>query len=155
MIKKIALLVCILSFGNVMAQTTPQEIVDSFFKIYKTNEPLKALEDLYSHSPWLTDKNEGVNNLKTKFSGLKEHVGELYGYELLSTKNAQNTFVIITYLVKFNNNPITFTFEFYKPDKEWIVYSFSYDDSFVSEMEKSVREELFKSKTEKETTKGK
>ena len=67
---------------------------------------------------------------------MKEHVGEMYGYELLNMKSAQNTFVIMTYLVKFNNNPITFTFEFYKPDKEWIVYSFSYDDSFVSEMEK-------------------
>ena len=41
MIKKIALLVCILSFGNVMAQTTPQEIVDSFLRFTKTTNHLK------------------------------------------------------------------------------------------------------------------
>ena len=147
MIKKILLIICLYSSSSVIAQE-PQEIVDAFFKTYSINDPLKALEDLYRHSPWLKEKNEGVENLKIKFTTIQEHVGTFEGYELLSSKNIKNTFVMMTYLIKFNGMPLTFTFQFYKPNKEWIVYSFSYDDGFAADMEKALKEELFKAKSD-------
>lgn len=131
--------------NNIYAQT-PQEMIDSFFKIYEKSEPSKALDDLYSHAPWLKGKNENVENLKIKFDGLKSNVGEYHGYELLNEKNIKTTFIIYTYLVKFENNPITFTFEFYKPNKDWTVYSFAYDYNFVGDLEKCVKDELFEIK---------
>jgi hypothetical protein len=148
MSKKLLLLISAFVIKSAVAQS-PQDIVDSFFKIYTTNQPVKALEDLYSHAPWLKDKNEGVENLKTKFSTLQEYVGDFRGYELLNTKSINNSFTIITYLVRFNSNPMTFTFQFYKPDKDWIVYSFSYDDSIVADLEKAVKEEIVKAKPTK------
>lgn len=129
-----------------IAAQTPQEIIDSFFKIYQTNSPVKALDDLYTHAPWLKEKNENIENLKIKFNNLKNNVGEYRGHELLGEKNIKNTFVIYTYLVKYENNPILFTFEFYKPNKDWTVYSFAYDDSFVSDLEKNSKNELFEIK---------
>ena len=127
---------------NIFSQT-PQEITDSFFKLYQKNEPVKALDDLYSHAPWLKEKNENIENLKMKFAELKNRDGEYYGYELLNEKNIKNIFVIYTYLVKHENSPLLFTFEFYKPNKDWIVYSFSYDYNFVADMEKTTKDELF------------
>jgi len=98
---------------------------------------------LYSHAPWLKEKNENIENLKVKFAELKTRDGEYYGYELLNEKNIKNTFVIYTYLVKHENSPLLFTFEFYKPNKDWTVYSFSYDYNFVGDMEKTAKDELF------------
>jgi hypothetical protein len=131
------------TFNYTYAQT-PQEIIDSFFNTYQKNEPVKALEDLYKHAPWLKGKNENIENLKVKFSELKNRDGEYHGYELLNEKNVKNVFVIYTYLVKYENTPLLFTFQFYKPDKDWTVYSFSYDYNFVSDLEKIVKEELLK-----------
>jgi len=128
---------------NFIYSQTPQEIIDTFFKSYQKNEPVKALDELYSHAPWLKEKNENIENLKIKFAELKNRDGEYYGYELLNEKNIKNTFTIYTYLVKHDNSPLLFTFEFYKPNKDWIVYSFSYDYNFVGDMEKTTKEELF------------
>jgi hypothetical protein len=141
--KSIIAILCICLNLNFIYSQTPQEIIDSFFKTYQKNEPVKALDDLYSHAPWLKDKNESIENLKTKFAELKSRDGECYGYELLNEKNIKNTFAIYTYLVKHENSPLLFTFEFYKPNKDWIVYSFSYDYNFVVDMEKKAKDELF------------
>jgi hypothetical protein len=128
---------------HLLPAQTPQEIINSFFSIYQKNEPVKALDDLYSHAPWLIGKNENIENLKVKFAELKNRDGEYYGHELLNEKNVKNTFMVFTYLVKYENTPLLFIFQFYKPNKDWIVYSFSYDYNFVGDLEKKVKEEVF------------
>jgi len=143
----IIILLVYVNISYTCAQTqTPLEIIDSFFKTYQKNEPVKALDDLYGHAPWLKEKNENIENLKVKFSELRNRDGEYYGYELLSEKNVKNTFAVYTYLVKYENSPLLFTFQFYKPNKDWIVYSFSYDYNFVEDLEKSVKAELYEIK---------
>lgn len=134
-------LILIGAFNLVNAQT-PQEMMDSFFKTYQEDKPVEALSELYSHTPWLERIQDDVEKLKTQFRDLKMLVGEYNGHELLYKKNVKECFVLATYLVKYDRQPIRINFQFYKPKDEWILYSFSYDDSFDDDLEKAIKYEI-------------
>ncbi|WP_224996330.1 hypothetical protein [Cesiribacter sp. SM1] len=142
---KIKLLIMALAFMgivNVANAQSPEEMMDSFFKTYQKNEPVKALDELYSHTPWLERIKDDVEKLKTQFRDLKTLVGEYNGHELLIKKNIKDCFVIATYLVKYDRQPIRINFEFYKPKDKWILFAFSYDDSFDDDLENALKYEL-------------
>ena len=121
---------------------TPQEMMDSFFKTYEEDKPVEALDELYSHTPWLESVKSNVEKLKMQFKDLKSVVGSYNGYELLYKKEVKGCLVLATYLVKFDRQPIRFNFQFYKPKDKWIIYSFSYDDSFDDDLEEAIKAEI-------------
>lgn len=127
---------------NIVKAQTPEEMMDSFFKTYQKNKPVEALEELYSHTPWLERIKDDVEKLKSQFRDLKTLVGEYNGHELLYKKNVKDCFVLATYLVKYERQPIRINFEFYKPKDKWVLYSFSYDDSFDDDLEKALKYEI-------------
>lgn len=127
---------------NLVKAQTPEEMMDSFFKTYQKNKPVEALDELYAHTPWLERIKDDVEKLKTQFRDLKTLVGEYHGHELLYKTNVKECFVIATYLVKYDRQPIRINFEFYKPKDTWILYAFSYDDSFDDDLEKAIKYEI-------------
>lgn len=143
-IQKLLLVLLLFFIGifNLVDAQTPQEMMDSFFKTYQEDKPVEALNELYSHTPWLERIKDDVEKLTIQFRDLKMLVGEYNGHELLYTKQVKDCFVLATYLVKYDRQPIRINFEFYKPKDEWILYSFSYDDSFDDDLEKAAKYEF-------------
>ncbi|MDB5256764.1 MAG: hypothetical protein JWM14_1459 [Chitinophagaceae bacterium] len=127
---------------NTANAQTPEEVMDKFFKTYQKNKPVDAIEELYSHNPWLARKNDDVEKLKTQFRDLQTLVGEYNGHELLYSRNVKDCFMLTTYLVKYDRQPVRFNFQFYKAKDQWILFSFSYDDSFDDDLESAIKSEI-------------
>lgn len=98
------------------------------------------MDELYSTNPWMQRNIDAVTKLKNEMEGLNENfVGKYYGYELITEKRISNSYLLQSYLVKYDRQPIRYTFQFYKPDKTWIINSFQYDGGLESELEESAK----------------
>ncbi|WP_439183650.1 hypothetical protein [Carboxylicivirga taeanensis] len=129
---------------NTFSQDTPEKIIEDFFTTYGKNKPDKAIDNLYTYSPWLNSEADVVIKLKTQFRDLKQLVGEYNGYQLLTKKSLGDCFELYVFLVKYDRQPFRFTFEFYKPKDKWITYSFSYDYDLDDDLEEAAKFDLLK-----------
>jgi len=124
---------------NCSGQKNPEQIIEEFFKNYETKTPEEALEELYRHMPAADRVDDDIASLEIKFKGLKKVVGNYIDYDLITKKDLLNRYIIYTYLVRFEHQPIRFTFEFYKPKENWGLFGFSYDDDFDEELEETTK----------------
>ncbi len=115
--KKIFLITIATFFiSNIFAQTAPEEIIKSFFTTYPKNTN-KAIDDLYATNPWTVRIKEGIDNIKKEINGYTvDYVGKYYGYELITRKQFAESFILFSYMIKYDRQPIRFTFELYKPN---------------------------------------
>jgi len=117
-----------------------QDIIDQFFTNFETKGASIAVDELYKTNPWTTRIQDAINNVKTQLERYDENlVGKYYGYEHIVTKKLANSYVLHSYFVKFDRQPIRFTFQFYKPAEEWRLYSFQFDDNYDDEIEEAAK----------------
>ena len=121
------------------AQETPESLVDKFFDTYLSQGTSAALDEFYATNTWMDRNRDATEKLKSQFANLPSLVGDYYGRDLIVKKTLGESLVLISYLVKYDRQPIRFTFQLYKPKDVWLAYSFSYDDSFGDELEESAR----------------
>ena len=119
-------------------QSSTQEITENFFSLY-AKDPIKAVEYAFSTNKWFDRNQDGVANLKTKLKNTVDLCGEYYGYELLSEKTAGQSIKMITYIVKYDRQPIRFSFFMYKPKDTWKVNNFSYDENIDTDLEEATK----------------
>lgn len=123
-----------------IGQNTPEDIVSKFFTDYQTDGASKALDNLYSNNEWMNRASDAITNLKQQFGTLNEdYIGKYYGYELIVEKKLSDSFILLSYLVKYDRQPLRFTFQFYKPDEKWRTHSFKYDGNVDQEIEESAK----------------
>lgn len=123
---------------NTFGQTTTKEITDKFFSIYSKN-PAKAIDYGFSTNKWLDRKIDAVTDLKNKLKNLIDLCGDYYGYELLSEKTAGENIKMVTFIVRYDREPIRFTFFFYKPNGTWRLNNFSYDEDIDKDLEEATK----------------
>jgi hypothetical protein len=137
MIKRLFLtLICASCLTIVRAQTTPNEIVEKFFGMY-SKEPLTAVDYIFSTNKWVANKEEGVRDLKNKLKITIEGLGEYCGYEVLAEKTAGANVKLMTFLVKYDRQPLRLTLLFYKPRDKWQLNHFSYGEGLSEELEEA------------------
>ncbi len=128
-----------LTFG-LQAQDTPEKIINDFFKNYETKGPGKAIDELYATNPWTTRIQDAVNNVRTQFERFDEElVGKYHGFEKLTTKQIGDSYALYAYFIKFDRQFLRLTFQFYKPNDQWRLSSFKFDDSFDDELEEAAK----------------
>ncbi len=131
----------IISFLSITAygQTSPEDLIKNFFNTYSKNSG-KAIEDLYSTNPWSVRIKDGIEGIKKEVNSYTpEYVGKYYGYELIAKKQLSESFVLYSYLVKYDRQPMRFIFKFYKPDAKWTLYSFKIDSNLDAELEEAAK----------------
>ncbi|MCR8666525.1 hypothetical protein NO995_02450 [Aestuariibaculum sp. M13] len=122
------------------AQNTPQELTDVFFNTFQKEGASKALDELYSSNSWISRNADAITNLKSQMEGLNiDYVGEYYGYEKINSKSLGSSFVHLSYMAKYDRQPIRFVFQFYKPKDKWVIYSFSFDTNISEELAESAK----------------
>ncbi|WP_460219063.1 hypothetical protein [Psychroserpens sp. MEBiC05023] len=130
----------IISSNDVVAQSSPDEIVETFFEKYKTGGSTDALNYIYSKNDWVNPSSDDVLLLKNQMETLTEdYVGKYYGYELILEKKLSDSYVLKSYLVKYGRQPLRFNFQFYKPNKEWIFHGFSFDANLTEEIKEAAK----------------
>ncbi len=138
---KLKLILPIVLFSlTISAQNQPKDIADTFFNDYKEKGADVALDNLYKTNNWISRNGDAVTQLKSQMMGLsKDFIGEYYGKELILEKRLSDSYILLSYLVKYDRQPLRFTFQFYKPNGEWRIQSFSYDGDIDDEIVESAK----------------
>lgn len=133
-------LIVILSGFSLQAQDSPEVIIQDFFENYKLKGAGVAVDELYATNPWTTRIQDAINNVKTQLARFNEDlVGKYHGYEKLTTRKIGESYILYSYFIKFDRQFLRLTFQFYKPDDEWRLASFQFDDSFDEEVEEAAK----------------
>ncbi len=120
------------------AESYDDKIVQ-FFKLIQEDKPSEAIDFIYSENPWFSQKSDAIQDVKMKFTNMKSFVGNYNSYEKIFEHTIANRFVHISYFVAYDRQPLRFNFQFYKPKDQWSIYSFSFDDELIKELEESAR----------------
>jgi len=137
-----AVLFLFVSHVNVMSQDTPIILIEKFFDDYEKIDISTALENLYKTNDWVGKSNDMIIQLKAKMKlelENEEFIGKMHGYETIAIKSVNSNLKLFSYLVKYDRQPIRFTFQFYRPNDKWMIYSFKYDTDLTDELEESAR----------------
>lgn len=135
--KKLLILTFILISSNLFAETSPETLIKQFFETYKT-DPGKAVKDLYSTNIWTERIKDDIDKIVKTVNGFTiDYMGSYYGYELITTRKFSESFVMYSYIVKYDRQPLRFIFKFYKPNDKWVLFSYSLDDSIAAEIEEA------------------
>jgi hypothetical protein len=122
------------------SQESPEEMVEVFFSKYKDDGPTDALNYLYSKNDWVNENSDDVIILKNQMATLTEdYVGKYYGYELILEKKLSDSYILKSVLVKYDRQPLRFTFQFYKPNDKWIFHGFSFDANLTEEVKEAAK----------------
>lgn len=122
---------------HLIAQSTPETLIDSFFTSYSKNAG-QAVKDLYATNKWMENQKEQVDKVVATVNNLTSNfIGDYYGYEPITSKKIGKSFVLYSYMVKYDRQPLRFTFQFYKPKNTWVLYAFSFDDDLDEELKEA------------------
>ena len=122
------------SFG----QNECENIIKDFFGIYKDEGSESALDMLFSTNSWMVSRSQDdIENIKLQLSGVTNIAGAYFGYESITQKKVGESLKLYSYLVKYDRIPIRFTFTFYRPDNEWMIFNFQYDQNLMDELEEA------------------
>ncbi|HPR00968.1 MAG: hypothetical protein H6561_01365 [Lewinellaceae bacterium] len=123
----------------IFGQTTPEDLIKKFFTEYESSGAKPALDHLYGTNKWIALNQDAIENVKTQLAGIHDIVGDYYGHEFITKQSAGESFHLFSYLVKYDRQPVRFTFEFYKPKDQWTLFSFSFDESVNEELEEAAK----------------
>ena len=128
------LLISFTSINTLKAQSISKEIIDQFFLIYE-QEPQKAVDYIFSTNKWISEESqEGIDNVKDKLENFLGLVGEYYGYDLITKKNVGENYELWSYIIKYDRQPLRFTFVLYRPKDKWQLQNFQFDDNLGDEL---------------------
>ena len=113
-----------------------KNVIDSFFKKYE-NSPEAAIDYVFTTNKVFT--LDQTSDLKSKLMEVQSKIGKFQEIELITSKHTSKSLVLYSYLVKHENQPLRFTFIFYKSNKQWKLYKFKFDDDFAKELEEAGR----------------
>mgnify|MGYP001206608951 CR=1 FL=1 len=119
------------------AQSTPNDIVNKFFELYKKEGSDKAIDYIFATNKYAKESIEAIGQLKDNLKKTLTIEGVFWGYELLTTKRAGQNFIMLTFLVKHERDPLTFRIVFYKPNDKWQVQNFKFDNKMDEELEEA------------------
>lgn len=120
------------------SQKSAEEIIDEFFRIYE-EKPVKAVDYIFGTNPWVKSNLDAVENVRSQLDGTLKLVGDYYGFEKITEKSVGENMKLISYMVKYDRQPLRFTFILYRPDEEWKIQNFQFDDSLAAELEEAAK----------------
>lgn len=121
----------------VKAQNQPKDVIDKFFKLYESKGSDEALDYIFSTNKWMNNSQKSIDDIKYKLNGTIEQIGEYYGFYPIVTRTIKGHMELHTYIVKYNRQPLRFSFLLYKPNDTWRLQNFKYDDNLDTELEEA------------------
>lgn len=146
--KKIFLLLCtvllLVCAQKAKAQEqTPADISKKFFELYAT-KPMDAIDKLFADVKKNKQVNDDITAIKKNLKVTIDQDGAYNGYELLTEKGINNTLKLLSYMVKYDKQPVRFVFIFYKPKDAWKIYTFQFNTNLDDELTNAAGVELLK-----------
>lgn len=124
-----AILIFLFFSGILIAQGTTDNyntIIKEFFESVDKGEIEEAVDKVYEYNPWSENIKDDIEQLKSQFIGIIKLVGEYHGYETIYMDDIANRFIVVNFMLLYERQPITVKFILYRPQSNWITYSFSF-----------------------------
>jgi len=120
-----------------------EDRIEIFFAKMADGDLEGAVDYIYSDNPWISNKIEDIENVKKQFVSLPELVGAYLNHIKIVEEKLAGRYIYIQYFVSFQRQPVSFTFEFYKPDKEWMIFSFAFADDIDTWVEEKAKQKYY------------
>ncbi len=131
------------TWSEAQNQTTPsddgQELLDTFFDLYKNKGYVVALKYTMSTNKWIPPAGVEMDNIIVKLEKEIKNMGDYQGFEELRRKTLGSRLVYVSYLVYYQRDPVRFTFALYKNGTSWEISDFQYDFTFDKEVAESMK----------------
>lgn len=136
--KKVILLLCILFIiiGSSTARAqgqTPADISKKFFELYAT-KPMDAIDLIFADVKKNKQINDDITAIKKNLKVTIDQDGDYNGYELITEKGVGSNLKLLSYIVKYDKQPVRFIFIYYKPKDVWKIYTFQFNTNLDDEL---------------------
>ncbi len=112
-------------------------IVDSFFKIYREN-PYRAFSYKFKSNEYLQIDDSYLKKMNGTLDLILPKLGVYHGHELLIKKVAGNNLFVVSYLLKYDRQPLRLNIVLYRPNNDWRVHEVSFDDTILKELNTAI-----------------
>jgi len=126
----------IFSFNRLKAQSSPESLIDTFFVYYKDISIDKAINFVFATNKYMQQSKEIIDNIKLRLNRATPLLGPYCGYDLFIKRQAGQSYVFLSYLIKYERQPIQISFTLYKPMDKWQIQNLRFDDKVNDELEK-------------------
>jgi len=116
-----------------------QELINTFFDLYKSKGYDVALRYTLTTNKWIQPRGDEMNNIIVQLAKEVKVMGDFLGYEEIKSKKLGSRFRIASYLAYYQRDPVRFTFELYKNATGWEISNFTFDFKFDEEIEESMK----------------
>lgn len=129
----------LLSSVQMIGQSAARNMLDGFFTEYAAGDP----ESAFAYVNGLRSGQEGprgalnIADLQQQFITLEKQFGSYYGYDLIQEEQLGPNFERYICLVRYQQCPIRFMFEFYRPDQTWKLFTLRIDRRLNTEIRES------------------
>lgn len=129
---------CIICYGQGTTQS-PEELIKEFFSIYKSESPENALNNIFNTNKWIKESQDQIDNISIQLTNTASLMGDYYNSKLITKASVGEDLIMYSYLVKYERQPLRFVFTFYKPNENWQLQNFQYDDAIDEELEEAIK----------------
>jgi len=128
-----------LSVTTIVQAQSPQAVMDTFEEQLHADGPARAIATLFDSNPWLRANEDVKASISGQLENLLPRVGAYHRNERMGSTQVSESFVFYTYLYLYDRQPLRFHFTFYRPADTWMLFNFSFNDSFSDEFEEAHR----------------
>jgi hypothetical protein len=134
-------LILIICFSQKLAQAQekPEEVTDKFFELFESKGPDEAVDYVFSTNKWLNTEKTTIDAIKLQLKKGIAIIGQYYGYELIEKRSLGESFVMLSYMLRYDRQPIKFVFILYKANTIWQIQNLKFDDRLDDDIENLVK----------------
>jgi hypothetical protein len=111
-----------------LAANDPKAVIDAFMKGFVAGSPGPAFDGLMVHSRVDELKPREIALAKGQVQQSFTLYGPALGYERVLEKTYGTSIVRLVYVTKHRENALVWNFLFYKPNTDWTLLNFDYND---------------------------
>jgi hypothetical protein len=124
-----------LSALTTQSQEKPEDITEKFFQLFQEKSSDDAIDYVFATNKWLFGEKTTQDNIKLQLKKGIAIIGQYYGYELISKKVLSESYVSLHYMLRYDRQPIKFTFILYRPNQSWQIQNLKFDDRLEDDIE--------------------
>ncbi|MDB5024773.1 MAG: hypothetical protein JWP78_2528 [Mucilaginibacter sp.] len=114
-------------------EQTPADLSKRFFEVYAV-KPMDGIDYIFSGMTLNKQVKDDITAIKKNLKVTIDQAGAYNGYELIAEKSVGNTLRLMSYMARYDKQPVRFIFIYYKPKDVWKIYTFQFNTSFDEEL---------------------
>ena len=121
-----------------------QSPLENFFQLYDAGRKDKAVETVFlsNRNRNNTDIFEEVEATLEILDDVSGPLGQYHGYEQLGRHQIGDRLRHFTYVLYHEKSPIRLEFEYYKPNKKWLLTDLQIDTNLGAELKELARKDI-------------